>query len=172
MVRIHEQIFTVKETIVLQRATTYAELAKVALTQLGRMWHESVTRPGIVCGPISNGGLGSKEKNIARFEYVVNEMTAKKHGCFFNQIPYEESLWRVQALLAETDKTVHPKGAGNPLLEGFYRPIFTSGLIGSASFIKGWPSSDGSVWERELCLEQGISVFDLDDDLKPTLFKP
>jgi hypothetical protein len=164
------QFFTVNETITLQRAKTYEELAQVALNQLERLARDSVTRPGIVCGPISNGGLGSKAKNIARFEFVVREMTAARHGCFFNQIPYEESLWRVQALLAETDKTIHPKGAGNPLLEGFYRPIFTSGLIGSASFIKGWPSSDGSVWERELCLEQGISVFDLDENLKQTLF--
>lgn len=169
---VNEQFFTTQEATVLQRARTYQELATVALAQLKRLAQNSLTRPGIVCGPISNGGLGSKAANIERFECVVKEMAAYKRGCFFSQIPFEESLWRVQALLAESDPTVYPKGAGNPLLEGFYRPIFTSGLIGVAYFIKGWPSSDGSCWERELCLEEGVAVVDLDESLNQTLFRP
>lgn len=161
------QYFTVAEATVLQRATSYQELSEVALRQLRRIQKSSVTLAGITCGPISNGGLGSIEANIVHFERVVKHLTAQKNGVFFSQIPFEESLWRVQTLMAQTDKTVHPKGAGNPLLEGFYRPIFTSGLIGAAYFIKGWESSDGACWERELCLQEKILVVDLDESMNP-----
>ncbi len=165
---LHTQYFTVSQLMRLQRATTYEQLAEIALSQLRIMNEHSLTRPGIVCGPISNGGLGSKELNIAHFEMVVNEFVARKHGNFFSQIPFEEALWRVQALLAESDKTVYPKGAGNPLLEGFYRPIFESGLIGSMYFIKGWESSDGARWEHALAILLGISIFYLDEKLAIT----
>ena len=98
----------------------------------------------------------------------MNHFVAAKHGSFFSQIPFEEALWRVQALLAETNPAVYPKGAGNPLLELFYRPLFESGLIGSMYFIKGWESSDGARWEHDLAVELGISIFYLDEHLTVT----
>jgi len=167
----NQQYFTVGEAVTLQRATTYSELSHIALNQLARLKRYAVRSPGIVCGPISSGGLGSIPANIARFELVVNHFTAKYHGIFFSQIPYEESLWRIQAALKANDPTVYPKGEGNPLLEGFYRPIFTSGLVGAAYFIKGWESSDGACWERALCLKQGVSVIDLDEEMNCTLLR-
>jgi len=163
-----QQVFTTQQVLALQRVTTYQELADIALSQLGVMNEGSSNRPGIICGPISNGGLGSKELNITHFELVVNHFVAAKHGNFFSQIPFEEALWRVQGLLASADPTVHPKGAGNPLLEGFYRPLFESGLIGSMLFIKDWESSDGARWEHELGIELGLSVGYLNDKLVVT----
>ena len=165
------QYFTVNEAVILQRATTYAQLADIAVRQLQRLRQNSVRLPGIVCGPISSGGLGSISANIARFELVVNHFIAQNHGTFFSQIPFEESLWRIQAAMKAVDPTVHPKGEGNPLLEGFYRPIFTSGLVGAAYFIKDWESSAGARWERALCLALGITIFDLDDKLNRTLLR-
>ena len=152
------QFFTVEEATVLGNATTYEELSAVALEQLKRMVHLTQKPTGIVCGPISNGGLGSKELNIAHFEKVVRHFVKVHNGHFFSQIPFEEALWRVQRLLAGKEPgVVHPKGDGNPLLEKFYRPIFTSGLIGHANFIKGWQSSDGADWEHCLCGEFGVT---------------
>lgn len=157
------QYFHPQEVIVLHRALTYGELSAVALAQLTRM-SKSLMLPSIVCGPISTGGLGDKMLNIARFEQVVNHFVSKKHGAHFNQIPFEEPLWRVQDYRKTQEPDVtHPLGAGNPLLEEFYRPLFESGFIGAMYFIKGWQSSIGSTWEHELGGLLGIERFYLDD---------
>ncbi len=166
----YEAFFTLEEQIALQTATTYKELAEVALAQLKRIRAAFPSPPGIVCGPISNGGLGSKEANIAHFEKVVQFMIKRKKGNFFSQIPFEEALWRVQDLRAEQEPgVVHPKGAGNPLLEEFYRPIFESGLIDAAFFIEGWESSDGARWEHDLCVELGLAIWHFDSALNERL---
>lgn len=166
----YDSFFTPEEQAVLQNADSYEALSDVAMAQLHRLNAAFPTPPGIVCGPISNGGLGDKMKNIAHFEKVVRMMVERTRGNFFSQIPYEEALWRVQAHLAAHEPgVVHPKGAGNPLLEKFYRPIFESGIVGAAFFINDWESSDGAVWEHNLCEELGLGIWHFDKALVPTL---
>tara|TARA_B100000508_G_scaffold104314_2_gene82649 strand:+ start:445 stop:972 length:528 start_codon:yes stop_codon:yes gene_type:complete len=168
----YEPFFTEDEAERLQTAVSYEDLAGVAMAQLRRLSAAFPIPSGIVCGPISNGGLGSKEANIAHFEEVVRTMVKRTKGNFFSQIPYEEALWRVQDYLAVREPDmVHPKGAGNPLLEKFYRPLFESGLIGAAFFIEGWESSDGAVWEHKLCEEIGLGIWHFDSALNARLFR-
>lgn len=165
-----QQQFLPHEEETLQTATSYTMLSAVALAQLGRMRSIRPMPPGIVCGPISTGGLGSKAENIKHFERVVRYMVNHMKGHFFNQIPFEAALWRVQALRKRQEPgVVYSGGAGNPLLEEFYRPIFESGLIGAAFFIKGWESSDGARWEHNLCEQLGISIWHFNDRLEPSL---
>lgn len=166
------QNFTDKELMILQQAEDFQSLAEVALSQLSVLRSSFAIPPGIVCGPISNGGLGTKAANITHFERVVNHFVKVRRGNFFSQIPFEEALWRVQAHLAEQEPgVVHPKGAGNPLLEKFYKPLFESEMLGAAFFIKGWESSDGAVWEHNLCERLGLGIWHLDHNLTPTLIQ-
>ena len=59
------------------RARTYGELVPVALRILARM-----PQPvGELCGPISTGGAGSVEANLARFDTAIRRLSeGGRHG--------------------------------------------------------------------------------------------
>jgi hypothetical protein len=103
-----------------------------------------------ICGPMTTGGLGNLEANMARFAEAIE--TARQNGLLvFNQIPFQEVIIRV---------TNHHNGGSYEMdiLEVFYRTIFESGHVSRALFLPDWESSRGATWERDVVTRCGISV--------------
>lgn len=129
----------------LMESDTFEALFSVAHSILLRM-----PQPvAMVCGPISSGGKGSKEENLKIFKKTIKELSDKKI-MIFSQMPFEEPMWRIQ-------KTAYYKG-GYHTLEGFYLPIFESGLIKRFYFIRGWEGSFGAKWEYAQAKRLGIEI--------------
>lgn len=123
----------------LETATTFEHLLEVALTVLGRL--VELDRPiGMVFGPITTGGLGSKEANIAVFEKTIYKLAADGQN-IFSQLPFEESMWRIMQM---------PYYNGpEHLMRAFYGEIFNKSFLKHAYFIHGWEGSYGASWEYE-----------------------
>lgn len=129
----------------LRNSTTFEALFVVAYSVLLRM-----PQPiSMVCGPISSGGLGSKEKNLEVFRKTIKTLS-DKGIIVFSQMPFEEPMWKIQ-------KTPYYRG-GCHTLEGFYLPIFESGFIKRLYFIRGWESSLGATWEHAQAKRLGIEI--------------
>lgn len=103
---------------------------------------------GMVSGPISTGGLGSMEANLKAFEATVL-LLESLNVPLFNQLPFESHMERIAA---REGTDYDPR----ELLEGFYLPLLTTGLIGTFYFICGWESSNGARWEHRKAIELGI----------------
>jgi hypothetical protein len=134
----------------LDSAETFEELADVAIDMLK---HMSLSGKPIVeiCGPISTGGLGSVEKNLARIKKAI-EIANKNNLQVFDNTPFEDAMNRLSAK--------YPKVNGYPvaILEIFYRKIFESGLISKVFFLSDWQSSKGATWERNIAPTLNIEV--------------
>lgn len=113
---------------------------------------------GMVCGPISTGGLGDITANIARFNEAIDILT-NHNIILFNQMPFESRL----AELLELDET----GYDWRILNHFYEPIFRTGIIKTKFFIPGWEGSTGASWERKQAEVLGIQIIDLNSNLLP-----
>lgn len=136
-----------------EKVRTFGELVPVAMTILG-FFEEEVT---IVSGPISTGGLGTREKNIAVFHTVIRDLQSKRRSVF-DQTPFETAIFR----LAEDWRRHNPEADYcMPILDEFYGPVFSSGLIHRVAFIHDWQSSRGARWERQKALELGLAIDDL-----------
>ena len=135
----------------LEEAQRIADMTAIGLRVAARM-----PQPvGDVCGPISNGGVGSIEGNLKVFRQTITRLT-EEGNTIFDQMPFEEHIHRV----------VHDEfgqGAKTELLEGFYRPLFESGSIKRLYFITGWESSDGARWEHEAGQQLGLEIIYLAD---------
>ncbi len=144
------KFWTMEDRRYAKEATCYRDLSAVGLRVLERTDRSDPYLPlTIVCGPISTGGLGSKEKNIARFSDTIAAL--KETGLkVFDQIPFEEHIWRIGALPGNN--------AESELLSGFYLPLFESGLIKMAYFIPSWESSGGASWEHGQMERLGIKT--------------
>ncbi len=138
--------WTQREWEALPQVQSFADLAEIALTILRRMPQPS----GEVCGPISTGGKGSIEANIAEFNTTIDRLLAQGLT-IFDQVPFEQHIF---------DLIAGGKGSRlqNELLEKFYSPLFTSGLINTLYFIPGWESSHGATWEHQQARELGINI--------------
>lgn len=153
----HEQ-FTEKDLSLISEAPDYATLAAIAVAQLERMVVKS-DRIGVVCGPISTGGAGSIEANIRRFAFAVDMFKQTRNGLFFSQIEYEEKIW---ALRNQEVAEIGFEAAGMKLLEGFYLPVFESGMIHEMYFLPDWQTSTGATWERKQGERLGIRIHDIE----------
>ncbi len=132
----------------LAMATSFEELAEIALAVLGRF-------PGkveMVSGPISTGGVGSVEGNRRVFARTIDGLVKDGHE-IFDQWPFESKLAELsRAWLAQ-----HPEDSYcYPILEDFYRVIFDGGKISTIHFIPGWETSTGARWEHDHCDRYGI----------------
>jgi hypothetical protein len=107
----------------------------------------------MVAGPISTGGLGSREKNTARLTEVVDRLIDEGHPVF-NQVPFEGKM---KEFIAGFEG-----GYPMPILEEFYLPLHQSGRIKKFFFIPGWESSFGASWEHDRAHELGIEIIYLD----------
>jgi hypothetical protein len=137
----------------IKNARTYAALSVVGLNILERMKTTYSSRMiGIVCGPISSGGLGSREKNLEVFEEYIQDLL-RRNVLVFNQMPFEEKL--LELLEGDLEKN------GFKLLTGFYLPLFESGLIDYFYFIPGWKTSNGANWEKDQAERLGKTIVQL-----------
>lgn len=136
----------------MEGAETFEDLAEIAIDRLKEM--SLLGKPIVqICGPISTGGLGSLEKNIARFEKAIK--IANDRGLqVFDQIPFEGSMKRLSAKYPKTD------GYCLPILDIFYKKVFESGYVKTTLFLPDWQSSKGATWERKLVSGLGIEVRD------------
>jgi len=138
----------------LDHATTYEAMRTVAEGLLRRIPPPVVQ----VCGPISTGGLGSVEKNLAAMERAVRFLQARGHHVFC-QTPFETPIQRLHLKQAQSGYPVD-------LLSNFYEPLFKAGLIHEFHFLPGWKDSYGARWEMDQALHLNIKVvrFPLDWD--------
>lgn len=143
--------WTVQDKERVNSATTMAELGQVALGVLRRMPPPIVQ----VCGPLTTGGAGSLEANIARFRAAIAVL--KRRGwSVFDQIPFQETMIRI-------GKSAGQAGYCWPILWEFYQPVFRSGLINRAFFLPGWQSSTGASWEHRMVTECLILIEEFPD---------
>ena len=144
------EIYTTK----INSAETLEELADIGIDMLKRM--NLSGKPIIeICGPITTGGLGSVEKNLALLEKAINFVNTKELQSL-NIALFEDAMKRIVSKHPDT----YPKVNGYPvaILESFYRKIFESGYIKKFLFLPGWQSSKGATWERNLAPTLGIKV--------------
>jgi len=159
---------TEAEVQAIAAATNYEQLRDIALSQLARMdktlWAtpaiKYVTQIGIVCGPISNGGVGKGNVaiNMKVFAAAVTHFVQQQDGFFFSQVPFEDKIKE----LKQPDVIALGKPVANQkLLDVFYAPLFASGLIKKMQFLPDWPTSDGARWERQRGEQLGITIHDI-----------
>ncbi len=129
----------------LRKSKTFEELAIIAMRVLKRMHtrEQKKTHPreiGMVSGPISTGGLGSRDANIKAFQKTIR-LLEQKGNCIFNQIPFERPMWRIM-------RTPYFQNE-RQLLTKFYRPILKSGYITILHCMWNWLTSFGANWEHK-----------------------
>lgn len=127
------------------RAQSLSEMSELALMVIDKIDGEI----GMVTGPISTGGLGSREANIEHFRYTIQKLYDEGH-VLFDQTVFDGKLGKFVAHITDT----YPM----PILEDFYLPLFKSGKIKRFYFIKGWESSFGATWEHDRAQELGIEI--------------
>lgn len=138
-------------------AKDFHALAETAMTVLNRY----PGKLGMVSGPISTGGFGSPEKNMAVFRSVVEYLSTDKHLNIFSQVPFEIPMHRLHSEWTLSGNT----GYCMPILNDFYDVIFGSGKISDLYLIDGWQSSFGARHEVEFCKETDIEIHELGKDL-------
>ncbi len=142
----NEQYWTQQDKLSLFSASTFSDLAIIALNVLAKM-----PKPiSEVCGPISTGGLGSIEKNIEFFDAVIG-LLMKRGLTVFDQMPFQEHIFRIV-------QNRWGSRQNNQLLNEFYLPIFQSGLVDQLYFMPGWETSEGATWEHEQAQSLGIEI--------------
>ncbi|MDB4984074.1 MAG: hypothetical protein JWM20_253 [Patescibacteria group bacterium] len=107
----------------------------------------------MVSGPISTGGLGSREANLIRLDEAITSLVSEGH-IIFDQAPFDTKMNEFVAHIKE--------GYPMPILEEFYLPLFKSGKIKKFFFVPGWESSTGASWEHDRAKELGIEIIYLD----------
>lgn len=130
----------------LEDASSIKEVFEIAKSILGRMPESSAQ----VCGPISNGGKGSIEENLAYLNQVIGKLQ-EEGFCIFDQMPFEQTFHRIVRNENHNQKYEN-------ILNDFYEPLFKSGRIKRLYFVPGWESSRGAIWEHEKAKELGIEV--------------
>lgn len=150
-----------KEVVLLQQAATYGDVCRVALERMSvQAEFAGKAGLGMVCGPISTGGLGTIEANLGRFALAIDGLQARGYHVF-SQMPYETALHRIR------DAAVGHGTYDMNLLEEFYLPLFESGYVRRKFFIPGWQTSKGTTWERNHAIRLGIEIIDLSEFLVP-----
>ncbi len=141
--------WTEEERAALTGVSSFEEAANVALVILARM--HAVGHPIVqICGPMSTGGAGNLELNMARFQKAV-DIAIERGLTVFDQIPFQDAIIRLSNF-HESEKY------NDDILEIFYRRIFEAGYISKALFLPDWHSSKGATWEREFVSRLGLAV--------------
>lgn len=108
-------------------------------------WH-------LVCGPITTGGLGSRNLNLDIFhQHIVAE--TKKGFQVFNQMPFERKLLQISSAYPEqfTDTS-------NPILDIIYLPQIKARKFERVKMIPGWETSKGATQEHDQSILSNINV--------------
>lgn len=138
-------MWTEEDKKLLENATTYVEIGKIALNVMKRMGDTC-----IVSGPISTGGKGNIKDNLEAFNKTIQKLLEKGEHVF-TQMPMEDALQRLKKRNPNPDA----------LLEGSYRCLFESGYVKKIFFIHGWESSYGANWEHDIAKKNNIEIIDL-----------
>lgn len=135
-----------------EKAKNFPELLSVAYEIL-----DSMPKPvTIISGPISTGGRGSVQENLAVMARAI--LRREWHGDnVFDQLPFEQKFGEFASKY---------DGCCMPILEDFFLPIFESGKIEKICFIPGWESSTGAKWEKEQAERLGIEMCFMHPDEK------
>jgi len=135
------EFFTPEVRSAIRESQDYDDLLLVAMDILEEMNDSFAPKPiAMVCGPISNGGTGSRKENLVIFSRAIDRVTSG--GLIvFNQMPFENDMERIY--------NSAPLLQGFRLLEEFYLPIFKSGFVSLLCFLPGWEKSIGAKWEHE-----------------------
>ncbi|MFY9461760.1 MAG: DUF4406 domain-containing protein [Candidatus Sungiibacteriota bacterium] len=128
----------------IDEASTFEALRRTAFRILRRM-----PQPvGMVCGPITTGGV-TVEENLAALAKGIDERIRGGKNIFI-QLFFEAAMHRIKNTPYYRD--------GNHLLETFYQPLFKAGLIKTLYFLPNWRSSDGATWEHEQALRLNMEI--------------
>jgi hypothetical protein len=136
----------------LEMVSNFEYLTAVAVSVLYDMKKKENREIVQICGPISTGGLKSKQANIHRFKRAI-EVSQEKGLFTFDQFHLFEAIDRIcQTGYKEVT------GYYTDILEILYSGIFRSGYISKALFLPGWQDSVGATWERRALKYLGIPV--------------
>lgn len=128
-------------------ATTFEEMLQITFGIIERMPDRII----MVSGPITTGGLGSRDANIARFKETIAAL--ENEGlAVFDQMPMEQHFWRIM------EDTSYYRPNEDHLLEAFYGQLFASGLIHTLFMMMGWRGSYGATWEHERARTCNLSI--------------
>ena len=142
-----KKYWTKADVAEIEKERSFSELYEVAELILKRMKRRGALSIGMVCGPISTGGLGSRGKNVAVFEKYIKCLRAAG-VVIFSQMIFEKTFWRIMDLPGVTE---------DHLLNEFYYPLFRLGLVDVFYFIPGWETSYGASWEERQADLLGIT---------------
>lgn len=142
-------LWTEKEITALEGVKSFEEAADIAISILVRM--QEAGQPVVqICGPMSTGGRGSLEDNMAHFRRAIDK--AVENGLtVFNQTPFQDAIIRLSNYYESKEYNMD-------ILEVFYRRVFESGHLHKILFLPDWESSIGARWERKLGSELGLTV--------------
>ncbi|MDO8516430.1 MAG: hypothetical protein Q7S28_04210 [bacterium] len=139
-------LLTKDERAILRRAETFEELRDIAFGSIRRM--DMPFGVGMVCGPISTGGLNSIKANLAKFKATIDNLSVAGIP-LFSQLPYETAMHRIM-------QTPYYRKEERHLLDAFYLPIFESRLVRTHYFMPDWATSIGATWEHDQAVRLGI----------------
>lgn len=137
-----------------EHASDFKGLLKIAIRIITRMPRKEGACVAQVCGPISSGGYGSVEKNLAMMDKVIRSF-ADKGFCVFNQIPFERPMQQIKSRLHEQNPD---KNVGLQLLEEFYLPLFEQRHVTQLIFMWHYHTSMGACWEHVQGSRLGLSI--------------
>lgn len=120
------------------------KLAEEALSEI-----EAIKKPVIqFCAPISTGGFGNLRDNLENLHSFIKHFD-RSDISVFNQLKYERKMDKILRDHSEYDY---------PLLDYFYKPIFSSGKISGLVFLPMWETSIGCRWEYDFAKTLNIPV--------------
>ncbi|MFA7308789.1 MAG: hypothetical protein WC045_01825 [Patescibacteria group bacterium] len=136
------------------KARDYTDLFLIAQRVQKRMPNLPLTQ---VCGPISTGGQGSIEKNMAQLDWAIlrlKEIEEKENipSCVFDQRHFEKPI---STILKKRRETGQVTGYDWDILRRFYEPLFEMGRVQTLVFLPKWRSSKGANWEHEYGVRKG-----------------
>ena len=126
------------------------KLAEDALKEI-----DSLKKPVIqFCAPISTGGFGNLKDNLENLSSFISNFDNSGISVF-NQLNYERKMNNILRDHTEYDY---------PLLDYFYKPIFSSGKISGLVFLPMWETSVGCRWEYEFAKTLNIPICIIDNN--------
>src|ERR1700733_11579764 len=141
MNELHFKHWIQSDRMLLAEATTFKDIANVALAVMARMPDNIM----MISGPISTGGMKSVEKNLKVFGGVIEILATESGMNMFSQMPFEETMGRLCKAWRAEHKT---DGYCMPILEEFYEAVFSTGRVSMLCFVHDWESSFGARWEH------------------------
>lgn len=169
-------LWTHSDIDLLNASRDFEHIGQITLSVLKR----SSKRVTMLSGPISTGGTGSKEENLARYRRASQFLELHQGRRVFNQLPSEDAVvrhfeaWR-RSLDAREARSEERGSVGRielqedepycwELLEGIYAPLFHSGHVELLMFMPNWTTSRGSRWEHDMACCLGIPIGHMPSD--------